>query len=73
MIAVTTIDGILRVVVEVSIPSAAGGQWSEARIAKLIEMIQRTVEAAEMVDAAAFDIRKAMYVDRNARNHQARA
>jgi hypothetical protein len=52
MIAITTIDGVLRIAGEVRIPSAAHGQWSPARLAKLAEMIEQTVEAAEMVDAA---------------------
>lgn len=59
--------------VEEPIPSAAAGQWSEARIAKLIETIQQTIEAAELVDAAAFDVRKAMYVGGDAQGHRARA
>jgi hypothetical protein len=58
VIAITTIGGVLRVVVETEIPSAAGGQWSEARIARLIETISETVEAAELVDAAAMEIKE---------------
>lgn len=74
MIAVTTIDGVLRVVVEKAIPSAAGGQWSEARIAKLVETIEQTIEAAEMVDSARFDIERAPYVvGRDAQSQRARA
>lgn len=53
MIAVTTVDGKLRVVAELQIPTATSGQWTEARIAKLIETIKQTVDAAEMVDAVA--------------------
>jgi hypothetical protein len=50
MIGITTKDGKLRIQAEISIPNAEAGQWSPARIGKLIETIQQTVDVAEMVD-----------------------
>ncbi len=53
MIAVAANDGVLRVHVEVKIPSAEGGQWSPERHAKLAELIRDYVDAAELVDDTA--------------------
>lgn len=56
MIAVAITDGVLRIAGEMRIPAAANGQWSPARIAKLIQTVEDTVSAAEMVDAAEVEI-----------------
>jgi len=37
---------------EMRIPNAKGGVWDPARIAKLVQLIQDVVNAAEMVDEA---------------------
>lgn len=50
MIVITAIDGVLRVRAEIQIPNAPHGQWSPARIGKLVQAIADTVRAAELVD-----------------------
>jgi hypothetical protein len=51
MIAITTIDGVLRIHAEVKIPSAECGQWSPSRIGRLAELITKMVAAGEFVDS----------------------
>lgn len=56
MLAISANDGTLCIFGEIPIPSAEAGQWSEARIGKLMELIKETVDAAELVDSAAKEI-----------------
>jgi len=52
MIGITTENGTLRIVADIPIPNAEGGQWSAARIASLVKAIQERIDAAEFVDGA---------------------
>lgn len=52
MIVITTEGRHLRIQADVAIPNAEAGQWDAPRIARLMELIEQYVEAAEMVDGA---------------------
>lgn len=51
VIAVTTIDGVLRIRAEVSIPNAPAGQWTAGRVGELVELIEAVILGAETEDA----------------------
>lgn len=51
-VIVATIEGDLRVHGEFRVPHAEAGTWSVQRTAKLMDLIEDYVAAAEMVDAA---------------------
>jgi hypothetical protein len=56
-LAVSTAEGRLRIVADLPIPNAEAGQWTPARLAKLMSTIEKaitdTAAIAEVVDAAA--------------------
>lgn len=52
MIAITTIEHELRIQATVRLPCAEAGQWSAERIAKMVQIVDDYVRAAEEVDAA---------------------
>lgn len=56
MIAISTINGVLRIQAEIPVPNAKALPWDHSRMAKLMELIEQYVEAAEMVDAAQLEL-----------------
>lgn len=59
MIGVTMIDGVLRIQGEYRVPLADRVTWSGARVAKLAELVDQYVEAANFADRQAEEIRHA--------------